>query len=97
MMAPKFCCSYGTNILKAMSDAIAKTDTVSNFWYKHHLTCSNMDSDYVHTLISGKQFSTEVNFPVRRLIASNVFRLSNQSGKADIISMRQEFQTRRLY
>ena len=33
--------------------------------------------------------STEFNFPVRRLIASNVFRLSNQSGKADIISIKQ--------
>ena len=33
--------------------------------------------------------STGFNFPVRRLIASNVFRLSNQSGKADIISIKQ--------
>ena len=70
-------------------------DTVSNYWYEHHLTCSTMDSNYVHTLISGKQI--EFNFPVRRLIASNGFRLSNQSGKADIISIKQEFQTGRLY
>ena len=73
MMASKFVALTA----RAMSDAIAKTDTVSNYRYEHHLMCGNMDSDYVHTIILGKQLSTEVNFPVRRLIASNVFRLSN--------------------